>query len=97
VVTKTTENYPNDDPERKTTIDASEQLAQIRAKKAKWLETKEIKAPAYTPQKGDVSADGNREAQSVDSEYPIAEARKQMGRKSGTPSPTPVIEDEDGE
>jgi hypothetical protein len=94
-ITKSDSKKANDVAGTEPTLD-SEKAKKNRAEHIEsFIEgMKEVKAPAYTPSKSDISADGNREAQSVDSEYPITEARKQMGKKAGTPASTPIIDEE---
>lgn len=83
-----TENYPNSDPDRHFTLDAADQLAQIRAKKAKMLEANEVDNPANAERKS-ASDDGERKDYTIEDvcndgeDYPITEADDQVNDESG--------------
>jgi len=83
------ENYPNSDPDRRFTLDAADQLAQIRAKKAKMLATQLVPNPANDARKN-ATDDGDKEVQDLEGEYSINIKPSKVGKAS----PTPVIEEE---
>ncbi|MGD0644105.1 MAG: hypothetical protein ABSA75_04300 [Candidatus Bathyarchaeia archaeon] len=89
------ENYPNSDPDRHFILDAADQLAQIRSKKAKMLATQLVPNPANDARKAGKD-DGNKAEQDLSEEYPVEEMESiREPQKIGKPAPTPVIEDED--
>jgi len=79
------ENYPNSDPDTHFTLDAADQLAQIRAKKAKMLATQLVPNPANDARKAGTD-NGNKAEQSVEDEYAITEADDQVNQEAGEPA-----------
>ena len=59
------------------TLDALEHEADLEQQRLRRKESAiPVESPAYTPKKTDLVADGNKQPQSVDNEYPIKEGKK---------------------
>jgi hypothetical protein len=94
-------NYPNEDSELETTIDANQALENRRAKKKARLESQFPEDPAYAPKREDLIEGGienkatnqdqlklgNREPLDVSQEYSVKEGKAKGHKGKESPSP----------